>query len=132
MRIRSLSLLPAVILALLLSACASGPGSVPSGLTPAQYFQRAQDAADRGELAVALSYYTGFRDAYPGETERGTWAQYEIAFLTHKMGDNAKAMALLNDFLALYEKDPSLPEAPRILAQKLKARLAAKAAHIAS
>jgi hypothetical protein len=121
--------LPAVLLLLsaaaLLASCAGSPGPLPSGLTPPEYFQRAQDASERGDYPLALSYYTGFREAFPGDVQRGVWADYEIAFLYHKMGQTAEALRLFDDLLARYEKggDQQLPDAPRILALKLKVRL---------
>ncbi len=115
--------------AFLVPGCASTP--VPtdvSGLTPGEIFQKAQDAADRTEYAVALQYYKLFQEKFPDDTEHQVWAAYEIAFIYHKMGDNAKALELLNKLLDRYAKGEKLPEAPRILAEKVKARIEAAAA----
>jgi len=63
----------------------------------------------------------------PDDRERGAWASYEIAFLYFKEKDGAKALALVEELLAEYAADPGdLPPAPRILAEKLKARIQAE------
>jgi outer membrane protein assembly factor BamD (BamD/ComL family) len=120
---RTLVLCGAACLLLLASCATRGPVSV-QGLTPAEIFQRAQDATDQGSYARALQYYTLFLQAFPDDKQHGVWARYEIAFLYHRMGQNDKAVASFNDLLALYATpDDSLPPAPRVLAEKLKAQL---------
>jgi outer membrane protein assembly factor BamD (BamD/ComL family) len=111
-----------------LASCAGAPQTVSADLGPAEYFQRAQDAAESGNFAVALRYYQSFQAKYPEDAEHGAWASYEIAFLYHKMGDDKKCITLLDELLARYAKGEQLPDAPRILALKVKARLEAKAA----
>ncbi len=111
-----------------LSSCKSAPQAVPADLSPAEYFQRAQDAAEKGDFSLALRYYQSFQERFPDDVEHGAWASYEIGFLYHKMGNNKKCMALLDDLLARYAKGEKLPDAPRILAQRVKTRLQAEAA----
>ena len=111
----------------LLISCVGSPGTLPSNLTPPEFFQRAQDAAEHGDYPLALRYYRSFADAYPDDAEHGAWASYEIAFLYHKMGDNAESLVLCEELLARYEKGgDKLPDAPRVLTLKLKARLQVK------
>ena len=108
----------------LLGACATQPPVNPEDLSTGEVFQRAQDAADQGDYSLAMRYYTLFQQKHPEDREHGAWASYEIAFLYHKMGKNDTALALLTTLLDEYAKEGNaLPPAPRILAEKLKARL---------
>ena len=114
-------------LAVLASCRSTGPVDL-TGLTPAEVFQRAQDASDNGEYRRALAYYEGFL-AQPGiEAQRAAWARYETALLYHKMGDDDTALAKLDELLALYEKDPTLPEGAKVLATGIKAGILEKRA----
>jgi tetratricopeptide (TPR) repeat protein len=110
-----------------LGSCKSVPAEVPPDLSPADYFQKAQEASDAGRYALALKYYQSFLERYPEERDRGLWARYEIALLHSKMKDEATALRLLEELLALYsgEDAAALPQAPRILAEKIKANLQA-------
>ncbi len=107
--------------------CKSVPTEIPPDLSPADYFQKAQEATDAGRYAVALKYYESFLEKYPEERDRDLWARYEIALLHSKMKDTATALRLLDELLALYsgEDAAQLPQGPRILAEKVKARLLA-------
>ncbi len=114
----------ALTAAAVLAGCASQPVVIPDNLTAAETFQRAQDASDRGDYALAIRYYSTFKETHPENAERDAWASYEIAFAYHKMGKNTVAIGLLDDLLKQYDTSTdSLPPAPRILAQKLKDRL---------
>jgi len=107
-----------------LGACASGPATIPADLSAAEIFQRAQDASDRGDYQLGIRYYSMIPTSYPDDISHGTWSSYEIAFLYHKMGKNELALSLINDLLAMYDKEgDKLPPAPHVLAVKLKARL---------
>jgi outer membrane protein assembly factor BamD (BamD/ComL family) len=109
-----------------LGACASQPTTVPEGLSVGEIFQRAQDAADTSNYATSMMYYAQVEKAYPDDIEHVIWAQYEIAFLYHKMNKNDTALTLLSALLDRYAKEgDALPPAPRVLAQDLKARLEA-------
>ena len=111
---------------LLLLACASQPESVPSGLSVAELFQRAQDAADKRDFAFAIDCYSLVQKDHPEDIAHGAWASYEIAFLYHKMGKDETALGLLQQLLDRYAKEgASLPFAPLVLAKNLKARLEA-------
>lgn len=102
------------------TACrTTGPVDL-TGLTPAEVFQRAQDASDGGDFERALAYYEGFL-AQPGnDAQRAAWARYEAALLYHKLGDADTALARIDDLLARYQADATLPEGPKILATNLK------------
>ena len=109
-----------------LAGCASQPTSVPAGLSAAEIFQRAQDAADSSNYPTSIMFYSQVEKSYPDDIDHVIWAQYEIAFLYHKMGKNDTALGLLNVLLDRYAKEgDALPPAPRVLAQDLKARLEA-------
>jgi len=118
----------AALVAAALFGCRSAPVVIPDDLGPAETFQRAQDAADRGDYALAIRYYSVFRDKHPDLKDRTAWATYEIAFNYHKMGKDALALAQLEDLFKQYDTDSdTLPPAPRVLAQKLRDRLSAAA-----
>ena len=123
---RRLLVLAALALLAVLASCRStGPVDL-TGLTPAEVFQRAQDASDRGDYHRALAYYEGFL-AQPGiDAQRGAWARYEMALLYHKMGDDDTALAKFDELLAMYETDHTLPESPKILATNVKAAILEK------
>lgn len=104
--------------------CSSVPEEIEEGLTPLEYFQRAQEASDAGRYQLSMAYYEKFQEQYPGERDRNLWAEYEIALLYHKMGKNRIALERFDVLLAKYEEgDPSLPAGPKILAEKVKARI---------
>jgi len=110
-----------------LGGCQTVPTEIPPDLSPADYFQKAQEASDAGKYALALKYYQSFLERYPEERDRGLWARYEVALLHSKMKDEATALRLLDELLALYSGDDAalLPQAPRILAEKIKSKLQA-------
>jgi len=123
---RSVSLLVAIILCVFFAiiGCRTQPQVIPPDLSAAESFQRAQDAADSGDYALAIRYYTTFRDNNPNNKDRDVWALYEIGFSYHKMGKNAIAVSYMDQVLDEYQTDTgTLPPAPRILAQDLKERL---------
>jgi hypothetical protein len=116
-----------VLLAALVSCRTTGPVDL-TGLTPAEVFQRAQDASDKGDFRRSLAYYEGFL-AQPGiDAQRAAWARYEAAMLNHKMGDDDTALVKLDELLARYETDKTLPESAKILAINLRADILAKRA----
>jgi outer membrane protein assembly factor BamD (BamD/ComL family) len=120
-------LLLALLAGLALVSCASQPPVIPDGLSAAEIFQRAQDAVGKGDYDLAITYYSLVPKNFPDDTEHGVWAAYEIAFLYHKMGKNGTALTLLQQLLDRYGTGgDTLPPGPRILAQKLKARLEPK------
>jgi tetratricopeptide (TPR) repeat protein len=112
-----------------LLVCFSVPDEIEAGLTPMEYFQRAQEASDANRYSLSMAYYEKFQeqypeDQYPEERDRNVWAEYEIAFLYHKMGKNQVALERFEALLQRYESgEPDLPEGPRILAEKVKARI---------
>ena len=113
----------------LLVVCSSVPDEIEEGLTPMEYFQRAQEASDTGRYALSMAYYEKFQEQYPEERDRNVWAEYEIALLYHKMGRNQIALERFEALLARYESgEPDLPEGPRILAEKVKVRIEEKLA----
>ncbi|HTO22595.1 MAG TPA: hypothetical protein VMF68_11400 [Spirochaetia bacterium] len=123
-----LAVLAAAVLAgvLVLASCASGPEKIPPGLSAVDIFQRAQDASDRGDYQLAIRYYSLIATEYPDDVNHLTWATYEIAFLYHKMGKDAVALARINELLDQYaSQGDKLPPAPRVLAAKLRTRLEA-------
>ncbi len=109
-------------LSIFFSSCQTQPKVIPNNLTPAEYFQRAQDASEKENYKLAMRYYKKFQEVYPNNLEKNLWAEYEIAFLYHKMGDNKTAIKLLDKLIAKYKSKEAKnwPQAPRILAEKVK------------
>jgi len=111
-----------------LGACRTTPVNIPQELTPADLFQKAQEASDVGRYALALKYYQAFQQRYPDERDRNLWARYEIALLHYKMGDDATAVRQFDELLAMYsgEGAADLPQGPKILAEKIKKKIEEK------
>jgi tetratricopeptide (TPR) repeat protein len=111
--------------ALVIVSCASQEAVFTPGMTPEDFFQRAQDASDRGNFPLALKYYYKFKETFPDNLEKNVWASYEIAFLQHKMGNDATALQLLDEVIALYSQDRGsvLPKAVKALAENVKQRI---------
>jgi outer membrane protein assembly factor BamD (BamD/ComL family) len=110
-----------------LEGCKSGPPPLDENLSPSGFFQKAQEASDAGKYALATRYYEAFLVKYPDERDRGLWARYEIALLKYKMGDDDAALSLFDELIAMYVGGPpDLPQGPRILAEKLKAKIESK------
>jgi outer membrane protein assembly factor BamD (BamD/ComL family) len=122
---RALLLFCSLLLALgLIWGCKSTPPPIEQELSPTGFFQKAQEASDASKYGLAIKYYEAFLVKYPDERERGIWARYEIALLKHKLGDDATALRLFDELLALYAGDATdLPPGPKILAEKVKSRI---------
>jgi outer membrane protein assembly factor BamD (BamD/ComL family) len=114
-------------LAFLLSCRTTGPVDL-AGLTPAEIFQRAQDASDRGEYKRALAHYEGYLAQEGIDAQRAAWARYEAALLHHKLGDDDTALARIDELLALYATNPTLPAGAKVLATYLRDAITAKRA----
>ena len=86
-----------------------------------ELFQKAYEATDVRDDALALSYYEAYLERFPDDIKGCMWAQYEIAFLYHKMGNDKKALELFEELLKKYEEEDSelLPEGPKVLAEKV-------------
>jgi tetratricopeptide (TPR) repeat protein len=114
-----------LLASILFISCATCELTFEEDMTPARYFQKAQLAAKNYCYDVAIGYYEKFREIYPNNIEKGVWAEYEIAVLYHKKGDDTKALELLNALLDRYQADTSrtLPDAPKTLALRVKANI---------
>ena len=111
----------------LLVACQSAV-EIPPDLTPADMFQEAQDASATRNYRAAMAYYEEFGNRFgesPAELERLLWADYEVAFLHHKLGDDAAAIVLFDELVASYEKAEATawPPGPLTLARRVLADL---------
>jgi outer membrane protein assembly factor BamD (BamD/ComL family) len=113
------------LLVVVLFACATTLPEIEEGLSPAEFFQRAQEASDETKYELALKYYTTFQERYPEERDRNLWAEYEIALLHYKLGQEETALELFKRLLTKYESDEAAEytQGPRILAKKVKDRL---------
>lgn len=116
-------ILPLIAIAgLLLAACQSVPKSIPTTLTPAEYFQNAQQAAsEHGNYNAALFYYETFIKRFPDDKSRIAEAQYEIAFLYYKKGKLTKSKGLFQKLVEKYKQPgaDALPRWPLVLSNKL-------------
>ncbi|MBN1696291.1 MAG: tetratricopeptide repeat protein [Spirochaetales bacterium] len=90
-------------------------------VTGEKLFQLAYEETDNQNYDKALSYYRVFQERFPEDITGNLWATYEIAFLYHKKGNDNKALDLFNELLRRYEEEDGaqLPQAPRILAEKV-------------
>ena len=82
-----------LVAAALLTGCVTTSPELAEGLSPAEYFQRAQEATAQHDYGLAMRWYAAFRERFaddpsPQEMVRLLWAEYEVAFLYHKMGDD--------------------------------------------
>ncbi len=104
-----------------LSACQSSPPEIPQSLSQAEFFQRAQEAADRYDWNTALAYYTTFTERFPMDTANICAAEYEIGFIYYKQKNYEQAKQKFQELLTRYEADnaSALPQWPKVLAVKL-------------
>ena len=110
----------------LLASCATAPDDVAGNITPAEYFQYAQEATAGGDYRGAMAWYEAFRERYsqsptPDQQNLLLWAEYEVAFLHHKRGDDRTAIRLLGDLVDRYDtpEAATYAPAPRILALRV-------------
>ena len=110
----------------LLASCATSPDDLTGEITPAEYFQHAQEATAASDFGGAMAWYEAFRERYGTDPTRGVqnlllWAEYEVAFLHHKMGDDRTAVRLLGELIDRYEapEAATYAPAPRILALRV-------------
>ena len=115
-----------LVAAVLLAGCVTASPELAEGVTPAEYFQRAQEATAQHDYGLAMRWYAAFRERYaddpsPVEMVRLLWAEYETAFLYHKMGDDETALRLLRVLVRSYEQPAAAdyPAGPRILALRV-------------
>jgi outer membrane protein assembly factor BamD (BamD/ComL family) len=124
-------------ISLIVFSCKSTGDPYEQDLTEKEYFQMAIEASDSGNYRLAIRYYRAFQEKFPDDRDGNIWALYEIGFLHHKMGDDDAAVEFFDSLLAIYaESDgsevPPLPEAPRILAAKVKENILAERETVAS
>lgn len=105
-----------------IAGCKSGPREIEAGLTPPEYFQRAQQAViERSDYDTALAYYNAVLEQFPNDRQNGVIARYEIAFIHYKEGDYDTAREQFENILSIYEEDETgeLPPWPPVLSAKL-------------
>ena len=115
-----------LVAAALLAGCVTASPELAEGLTPAEYFQRAQEATAHHDYGLAMRWYAAFRERFaddpsPQDMARLLWAEYETAFLYHKMGDDETALRLLRALVRSYEQPEAAgyPAGPRVLALRV-------------
>ncbi|MBN2442392.1 MAG: tetratricopeptide repeat protein [Spirochaetales bacterium] len=109
------------ILILTASGCMTKIDPYQEDISRVELLQKAYEATDARNHSLALSYYQAFLQRFPDDEKGCLWAQYEIAFLYHKIGNNKKSLQLFDELLQKYEKDENglLPQAPKVLAEKV-------------
>ncbi len=120
----------------LLFSCKSTADPYKEDLTSKEYFQRAVEASDVRNYKLALKYYEAFQAKFPDDRDGNLWALYEIGLIHYKTGNKEKALELFDSLLGFYikaresegELENPLPEAPRILAEKIKEKIAGEEA----
>jgi outer membrane protein assembly factor BamD (BamD/ComL family) len=112
--------------ACVLASCVTSPDDLTGEITPAEYFQHAQEATAVNDFRGAMAWYEAFRERYadnptPGQQNLLLWAEYEVAFLHHKMGNDRLAIHLLGELIARYDTPDAATyaPAPRILALRV-------------
>jgi len=119
-KIRTFGLFVVILLAM--AACKSAPPVIPEDLSPPEYFQRAQEEADKYEWDNALVYYRTFLERYPDDFVNGLFARYEVAFVLYKKQEYQESKKLFQELLDSYKKIPnplSVPQWPKVLSEKL-------------
>ncbi len=124
----SIAIFTFISLLVFFSGCKTAPVVIPDEMTPAEFFQKAQEASNNGKYGTALSYYNTFLERYPDDSQRGVEAEYEIAFIAFKQHDYTKAEKLFNEILGKYSTESSqvLPAWPKILSQKVLSEMEGK------
>lgn len=123
--LRSLAI-PLAAGAALLLGCQTPMPDTSERMAPAEYFQAARDAIGQRSYQAAMDYYRAYLErfpasAHPDELERNLWAEYEIAFMHHKLDDDQTAIELLSVLVARYDAEggEDLPPAPGRLARRV-------------
>ncbi|MCF7929672.1 MAG: tetratricopeptide repeat protein [Spirochaetales bacterium] len=128
--LRYIFFLLAAALTVILISCYTvpEPEEIPTDLTQAEYFQRAQEHVDRSEWDAALVYYQTYIDRHPEDRPNVVAARYEIAFIHYKMGNYEESRSRFQDIISLYEQaeEGSLPRWPRILSEKVLVKIEEK------
>jgi outer membrane protein assembly factor BamD (BamD/ComL family) len=98
------------------------PEEIDKDLTPAELFQLAQEEViERNNYKAAMVYYQTFLQRYPDDIQGQVIAEYEIAFLYHKLGEDETAIRLFEALLEKYEEPDAdvLPQWPEVLSRKV-------------
>ena len=119
-------LVPLAAGAALLLGCQTPMPDPSEQLTAPEYFQAARDSVSQRNYRAAMDYYRAYLErfpasAHPDELERNLWAEYEIAFIHHKLDDDQAAIELLGLLVAKYDGEggEDLPPAPGRLARRV-------------
>ena len=112
--------------AALLLGCQTPMPDSSERMSPAEYFQAARDAIGQRNYQAAMDYYRTYLERFPvtdhpDELESNLWAEYEIAFMHHKLDDDQTAIELLGLLVAKYDGEggEDLPPAPGRLARRV-------------
>jgi len=118
-----------VFAAIVVIGCQTAPTEIPEDLTQAELIQLAQEASDQDNFSAALAYYRSVEERFPEDRVAVVTARYEIAFIHYKQEDLQEAEAGFEQVLGMYDFDAAtLPQWPRVLAEKLLAEIRESAA----
>lgn len=122
------AVLASLVVLFALTGCETVPKNVPEGLSQAELFQRAQEAADKSNWNAALVYYQTFLDRYPDDLQNVASARYEIAFIHYRLDKLKVSQQEFNDLLAMYSgpNADKLPQWPKVLATDILKKIDAK------
>ena len=117
--------LAALILSLAFAACKTAPVVIPQDMDAPTMILKAQEASDAGKLDLSIRYYQALLDRFGSDPAYLATGQYEIAFITFKQGDKAKAKELFTALLDRYQAPggDAMPDRYKVLAQKILAEI---------
>lgn len=112
-----------IMFAVLVGCVAPGKVIIEKNDTPLTLSERALDYFNNKEYVAAISCYQAIIDNFKKDVfeKEIAWAYYEIGYCYYAMGDNEKALKYLSIVLT-----ESSVQAPRVLAEKIKLKIAAQ------
>jgi len=108
----------ALLTALTLSACVTGPVTIPHDISSEELIQRAHEASDRNRFGQALQFYQAMLELFPDDPALVVNAEYEIGFIHERRRNFDEARIRLEAVIARYGQPGAdlLPEKYRVLA----------------
>jgi outer membrane protein assembly factor BamD len=100
-------MVPALALAALLAACASGPDDKTANMSPNKIYADAKEEMDAGAYDKAVPLFEKLEGRAAG-TPLAQQAQLEKAYAQYKANDQASALATLDRFLKLHPASPAV------------------------
>jgi tetratricopeptide (TPR) repeat protein len=92
----------ALLAAVFVSSCATGPVNIPQEASPEELIQKAQEASDKNRYKTALRYYEALLERNLTSIDLVCTAEYEIAFIYYKQKKYDQARTEFNELLERY------------------------------